>query len=88
MTPLQALEIEATLFGELFASQESKNLISIYFLTEEAKKRAARTNNAPFKRVKKVGVIGAGVMGSAIVQLLALKGKHVYMKVCSVELHV
>eukprot|EP00761_Pharyngomonas_kirbyi_P012719 gb/GECH01012746.1/.p1 GENE.gb/GECH01012746.1/~~gb/GECH01012746.1/.p1 ORF type:complete len:758 (+),score=192.27 gb/GECH01012746.1/:1-2274(+) len=75
----KALENEANLFAELAVTPESKNLMSIYFLTEQAKKVDAKTTGQP-RSVSKIGVVGAGVMGSGIAQLFAYKGYEVYMR--------
>ena len=78
----QALEKEATAFGKLAATEVSKNLIRLFFLTEGVKKsqglpagRAVSEN-----RVTTAGVLGAGVMGGGIAQLFADKGIQVRMK--------
>eukprot|EP00455_Lapot_gusevi_P041615 TRINITY_DN4847_c0_g2_i1.p1 TRINITY_DN4847_c0_g2~~TRINITY_DN4847_c0_g2_i1.p1 ORF type:complete len:763 (-),score=327.56 TRINITY_DN4847_c0_g2_i1:334-2622(-) len=76
----KALEYEAKAFGRCGASPESKALISLFFLTEEAKKRAARTNNAQPVAVRQIGVIGAGVMGHQIAQICVNKKLRVYMR--------
>ena len=68
----QAFAYEARLFGELAVTPECKSLMTVYFLMEESKKRAQHTKNAPVTPVRKIGVIGAGVMGSAIAQLFGL----------------
>lgn len=62
---------------------ESKNLMSIFFLQEKAKKIPKYLREAPSTPVKNVCVIGAGVMGAGIAQLCAHKGMGVYMKVRS-----
>ena len=80
--PLQeGLEIEATLLGELIATDVSKNLISIYYLNEDLKKDTGveKTKSEP-KEIKQVGLLGAGVMGGGIAQLLANKELPVRMK--------
>eukprot|EP01027_Heterolobosea_sp_BB2_P012190 GEZU01017684.1.p1 GENE.GEZU01017684.1~~GEZU01017684.1.p1 ORF type:complete len:761 (-),score=255.57 GEZU01017684.1:173-2455(-) len=76
----KALEFEANAFGQLLVSPEAKNLMSIFFLTTQAKQVGSKTNNAPVIPVKKVGVIGAGVMGSGIAQIFGFRDFGVYMK--------
>lgn len=78
--PQQAFKNEAVAFGKLSATAESKNLMALFFLMEGAKKRAELTNHAPVQPIHKVGVIGAGVMGSGIAQLVAHKNLRVHMK--------
>jgi 3-hydroxyacyl-CoA dehydrogenase/enoyl-CoA hydratase/3-hydroxybutyryl-CoA epimerase len=48
----QALELEAQYFGKLAVTPESKALMSLFFLMEEAKKRREKTGNAPIIKVK------------------------------------
>jgi 3-hydroxyacyl-CoA dehydrogenase/enoyl-CoA hydratase/3-hydroxybutyryl-CoA epimerase len=69
-------EREAKLIGELIASETAKNLIHVYYLNEALKKGpVART-----QQVSAAVVIGAGVMGGGIAQLLAEKGIGVRLK--------
>ena len=74
-----ALVYEATNFGKCGASPESKALTSLFFMIEDSKKVKGKINADP-KRVKKVGVIGAGVMGAQIAQICASKKLNVYMR--------
>lgn len=76
-----ALKFEAEKFGEMASTQVSKNLMSIFFLRETAKKMSAHVPpGVRATSVKQLSVIGAGVMGSGIAQLLANKKFPVYMK--------
>ena len=72
-----ALKIEAKALGELVASDVSKNLIHVFRLNEAAKKSPV---NATPRNVDRVAVLGAGVMGGGIAQLLAYRGFGVRMK--------
>lgn len=81
-----ALEIEARLFGHVTAGATCRNLIHVFFLREAAKKRslagwfdgdAAASTPAAIRRV---GVVGAGVMGSGIAQWLATRGIEVVLR--------
>lgn len=81
-----ALELEATLFGEIAASDVAHNLVHVFFLKDVVKKLTvdawypkppAVAAPAPFK---KIGVIGAGVMGSGIAQWCAARGYSVVMR--------
>ena len=67
---------EAALLGRLAPTEVSKNLISVFYLSEMLKKEA---HPAPVK-IETVAVLGAGVMGGGIAQLLAEKGISVRMK--------
>ncbi len=77
----KGLEIEAQLLGELIATEVCKNLISLYSLTEELRKDTGveKAKSEP-REIKNVGLLGAGVMGGGIAQLLAFKGLNVRMK--------
>ena len=61
----KALEEEKKVFCDLAVSSISRNLIHLFFLSEKNKKQVkAVAQNPPL--VQKVGVLGAGVMGSGI----------------------
>ena len=74
----EALDIEARALGTLVASDVSKNLIHVFNLMEAAKKAAPP--DAEPRTVDRAAVVGAGVMGGGIAQLLAAKGVAVRMK--------
>ncbi|MEO5968700.1 MAG: 3-hydroxyacyl-CoA dehydrogenase NAD-binding domain-containing protein [Bdellovibrionia bacterium] len=78
----QALAKEATAFGKLAATEVSKNLIRLFFLTEGVKKSQGLPNGRTVKErpVNTAGVLGAGVMGGGIAQLFADKGIQARMK--------
>jgi len=71
--PLQeGLLNEAQLLGELIASDVSKNLISIFHLSEDLKKQSVvKNSNVEPVKITNVGVVGAGVMGGGVAQLFA-----------------
>ena len=73
----RALEIEAQALGELIVTPESKSLIHVFHLMEDAKKAGPDASGRP---VERVAVLGAGVMGGGIAQLLAYKGLAVRLK--------
>jgi heterodisulfide reductase subunit A-like polyferredoxin len=75
-----ALEREAKSFGKLACTPEAKNLIALFLMIEETKKIELFVNPSKVIDVKKIGVIGAGVMGAGIAQLAATKGFSVYMR--------
>ncbi|HLG18612.1 MAG TPA: 3-hydroxyacyl-CoA dehydrogenase NAD-binding domain-containing protein [Bdellovibrionota bacterium] len=70
-------EVEARRVGELAASPVSKSLIHIFLATEEI--RRSKLEIAP-KPVRKVGIIGAGVMGGGIAHIIAAKGKMIRLR--------
>jgi 3-hydroxyacyl-CoA dehydrogenase/enoyl-CoA hydratase/3-hydroxybutyryl-CoA epimerase len=67
---------EAKLIGRLAPTEESKNLISIFYLHETLKRDPHPSSN----KISHTGVFGAGVMGGGIAQLFAEKGINVRMK--------
>ena len=61
------LEAEARFFGELVVSDVSKRLVEIFFATTALKKENGTSNtDAKAREVKKVGVLGGGLMGGGI----------------------
>ena len=74
----RALDREAKAFSELCVTQISKNLISVFYLIEKYKK-AMWLDIAPI-RINKCALLGAGVMGGGIAQLLSYYGIAVRMK--------
>src|SRR5690606_1499106 len=73
-----ALDLEARAVGNLIASDVSKNLIHVFHLMESAKKAAP--SGATARDIDRAAVVGAGVMGGGIAQLLATRGIGVRMK--------
>jgi len=67
---------EAKLIGRLAPTEESKNLISVFYLNEKLKRDTHPSSN----KILHTGVFGAGVMGGGIAQLFAEKGISVRMK--------
>jgi len=66
-------EAEATFFGELIISPESKALRGIFFATQMMKHATGVGSNAEPKQVSKVGVLGGGLMGAGIATVSVLK---------------
>ena len=73
----ESLRIEARALGELIVTDVSKNLIHVFRLNEAARKSPVAA--AP-RKVGRVAVVGAGVMGGGIAQLLAYRGFTARMK--------
>jgi 3-hydroxyacyl-CoA dehydrogenase / enoyl-CoA hydratase / 3-hydroxybutyryl-CoA epimerase len=73
----RGLAIEADAVGRLIATPVSKNLIHVFRLMEGARKAAPAAAPRP---VDRVAVLGAGVMGGGIAQLLAYQGITVRLK--------
>jgi 3-hydroxyacyl-CoA dehydrogenase/enoyl-CoA hydratase/3-hydroxybutyryl-CoA epimerase len=66
------LEREAKALGELLATDVSRNLVNLFFLGQDAKKQA---NGAKGAKLSRVGVVGAGFMGSGIAIPLVTKAR-------------
>lgn len=70
-----ALAIEVKYFCTLLADPVSKNMIRTLFVNKQAaEKGAARPKGIPKLDIKKVGVLGAGLMGSGIAHVTAKAG--------------
>ena len=67
------LKVEAELFADCAVSDVAKNLIGI-FLNTRAAGRLPRLEKIEPKKIKKVAMLGGGVMGSGIVNLLLSNG--------------
>lgn len=81
-----AMRIESRYFVELVCGQVSKNMIgTFWFQLNEIKAGAARPKNIAQTRVKKVGILGAGMMGAGIAYSSANKGLEVVLKDVSKE---
>lgn len=66
------LAIEAELAGRAISTEISKNLINIFYLTEEIKKDKGAANfTGKTQTFERIGVLGAGIMGGGIAQLMA-----------------
>jgi 3-hydroxyacyl-CoA dehydrogenase/enoyl-CoA hydratase/3-hydroxybutyryl-CoA epimerase len=73
----KAFDLESEAFARLAVTRVSKNLVGIFFAQQESKKApSGATCQIP---IKKVGVLGAGVMGSGIAQASAYAGYQVVM---------
>ena len=75
----EALLHEAEAFSELVVSDVAKGLISIFFAKNEVESRAAALAKGAAP-VERIGVLGAGFMGSGVAQVLAHKGSQVLLK--------
>jgi 3-hydroxyacyl-CoA dehydrogenase/enoyl-CoA hydratase/3-hydroxybutyryl-CoA epimerase len=63
----EGLEAEARYFGELAVTPEARELMGIYLATTAMKKETGVTQDGIRPRaVKKIGVLGAGLMGAGI----------------------
>lgn len=63
----KGLEVEARLFGELVVGDVSRRLVEIFFATTGLKKENGTDNpNARAREVKKLALLGGGLMGGGI----------------------
>ncbi|GAB3641859.1 3-hydroxyacyl-CoA dehydrogenase NAD-binding domain-containing protein [Spirosoma arcticum] len=82
----RALVIEARHFVKVATSKVAKNLIGTMFLgMNEANKGASRPKDQPKTDVKKLGILGAGMMGAGIAYVSVQAGIQVVLKDVSVE---
>ncbi len=77
----KALELEAKAFGQLVITDACKNLIKVFYLIEKYKKfiPQACANLTP-RPIKKCALLGAGVMGGGIAQILSANDIDVRVK--------
>jgi 3-hydroxyacyl-CoA dehydrogenase/enoyl-CoA hydratase/3-hydroxybutyryl-CoA epimerase len=75
----QGLDLEARIVGELVPTRTSKNLMWL-FKSQSALKKDAGGMVALPRKVRKAAVLGAGIMGGGIAQLIADKGIPVRLK--------
>ena len=73
----KGLKNESTLFGELAVTPESRALIQLFFGMNDAKKNPWENQK---KEVKRIGMLGAGLMGSGITEVSIDHGYHVWLK--------
>ena len=82
----RALEVEARYFIKLVGSKEAKNMIRTGFMgMQAARKGKARPKTEPKYQVKKLGILGAGMMGAGIAYVSAKVGMEVVLKDVTVE---
>jgi len=76
-----AADVEARAFGELVVSETAKQLMGIFFATQELKKDTGVADaKVKPREVKKVGMLGAGLMGAGIAYVTANAGVPVRLK--------
>ena len=70
-----ALQVESRYFAACIVSQVSKNMIgTLWYQLGAIKKGQSRPANQPQGKVKKVGILGAGMMGAGIAYVSAKVG--------------
>ena len=81
----EGLKLEAAAFGRLAVTDASRALVSVFFATQEIKKDAGYAAGTKAADTKKLGVLGAGLMGTGIACVAAEAGLRVRMKDASHE---
>ncbi|WP_298261101.1 3-hydroxyacyl-CoA dehydrogenase NAD-binding domain-containing protein [uncultured Litoreibacter sp.] len=74
-----ALKIEARWFTHVLMNPSSANMIRSLFINKEALEKGAVRPDVADEKVKKVGVIGAGMMGAGIALVSAMAGIEVVL---------
>ncbi|WP_405401554.1 3-hydroxyacyl-CoA dehydrogenase NAD-binding domain-containing protein [Paracoccus sp. Ld10] len=75
----QALKIEARWFTNVLMNPSSTAMIRSLFINKEALEKGANRPNAPDQTVRKVGILGAGMMGAGIAYVSAMAGIEVVL---------
>jgi len=78
MDRTKGLDAEARSFGELATTAVSKNLIHVFYLSEQYRKLTVEGVSP--NQIEKCGIVGAGVMGGGIAQLFSDRGIRVRIK--------
>ncbi|WP_394177608.1 3-hydroxyacyl-CoA dehydrogenase NAD-binding domain-containing protein [Yoonia maritima] len=74
-----ALKIEARWFTNILMNPSSSAMIRSLFINKEALEKGANRPDVADQKVKKVGIIGAGMMGAGIALVSALAGIQVVL---------
>jgi 3-hydroxyacyl-CoA dehydrogenase/enoyl-CoA hydratase/3-hydroxybutyryl-CoA epimerase len=82
----RGLEIERAAFGQLLAGPVARNLIRTLFVNKSsARKLVSRPKGIPEQPVRRLGILGAGMMGAGICQVAATAGIDVILVDTSLE---
>lgn len=73
----EGLKYESKRFGELAVTPESRALVQLFFAMNDSKKNPLSDKK---RDVKKIGVLGAGLMGSGIAEVSIEDGLQVWLK--------
>ncbi len=74
-----ALKVEARWFTNVLMNPSSAAMIRSLFINKEALEKGANRPEAPDQKVKKLGVLGAGMMGAGITLVSAMAGIEVVL---------
>ena len=76
-----AIEIEMKYFSELAQTPEAKSMIrTLFFNINACNKGASRPGEIPKSEIKKISVLGAGMMGAGVAYVSAQSGMQVILK--------
>jgi 3-hydroxyacyl-CoA dehydrogenase/enoyl-CoA hydratase/3-hydroxybutyryl-CoA epimerase len=78
--PDEAYRVEAEALGELLLGDVSRALVRVFGLTQDAKRALPEQVLASALDVRRVAVVGAGVMGGAIAEIVAANDVDVVLK--------
>jgi 3-hydroxyacyl-CoA dehydrogenase/enoyl-CoA hydratase/3-hydroxybutyryl-CoA epimerase len=82
-----ALQIESKYFGKLLSGPVARNLMRTMFVNKGLADKLSRRPTGPARsQVKKLGILGAGMMGAGIAYSSALAGMEVVLLDTSLEL--
>ena len=76
----KALEEEVAGVTTLVGTPTMKSMVNLFFRMEEVKKETGVAEGVSPRKVRRIGILGAGVMGGGIAQLAADKGYPARMK--------
>jgi len=76
----RALAMEAEALAELAVTRESRSLIRVFLLQQAARRKLGDKELATARRVERAAVLGAGVMGGSIAELIAAHDIPVLLK--------
>ncbi|WP_370159201.1 3-hydroxyacyl-CoA dehydrogenase NAD-binding domain-containing protein [Salipiger bermudensis] len=80
-----ALKIEARWFTNVLLNPSSSAMIRSLFINKEALEKGANRPDVPDQKVKRIGVLGAGMMGAGITLVSAMAGIEVVLLDQSLE---
>ena len=81
-------DVERDEFASLIMTETHRSLLGLFFQRERARKSETWTHGSTIKprRVKKIGVLGGGIMGAGIAHWAASQGFEVVLKEVNVDL--
>src|SRR5262249_19118914 len=74
------LVAEREAIGRLSTTNACRNLMTLFFLFENARKVPEVEGDGRLPAIRRVGIVGAGTMGAGIAQLAAVKGFEVVIQ--------